>query len=350
MTDAATTVRELDGSADASLAAWNAYVDGHADGTLAHRAEWAGLFRRVFGKRGHLLVAERDGRQVGALPLVHMHSLLFGNYMVSVPYLNYGGVLADDEAAAAALLDAAAALAGGCGAASIELREQAERAGGMPCREDKVAMLLDLPETAEALSKALGSKLRSQIKRPQRENPQVRHGGLDCLDEFYTVFARNMRDLGTPVYSKRLFEEILRVFPAQSHIVVVRLAGRPAAAAFLLGHRGVLEIPWASSLREFNRVGVNMLLYWECLSHAIEHGYRVFDFGRSTVDAGTYRFKKQWGAQPKQLYWHYWLAPGAAMPNLKTDNPKFDLVIRTWQKLPLWFTNAVGPHIVKHLP
>jgi serine/alanine adding enzyme len=131
---------------------------------------------------------------------------------------------------------------------------------------------------------------------------------------------------------------------------VIRVAGHPAAAAFLLQGPQRMEIPWASSLRTYNRIGVNMLLYWEALKFSIARGCRVFDFGRSSIGSGTYRFKQQWGAQPRQLYWHYWLRTGNQPPALNPDNPRFRLAIRMWQRLPLAIANRLGPPIVRNLP
>lgn len=330
-------------------AAWSDYVERHPQATSAHQLQWKRLIERVFGKRCHYLQAFSGTTLVGVLPLVHMRSLLFGNYLVSVPYVNYGGVLADNAAAEAALLEEAAALARRLGGGSIEYRESVARDTEAPCRTDKVAMILQLPSTEEALAKQLGSKLRSQIKRPQRENPDSRVGREELLDDFYEVFARNMRDLGTPVYTKALFRSVLQEFPS-SYLIVIFLQGRPVSAALLMGYRDMLEIPWASTIEDVNPLSMNMLLYWEVLRSAVARGYQRFDFGRSTVDAGTFRFKKQWGAEPKQLYWYYWLDEGREMPNLKPDNPKFNLVIRCWQKLPVAVTQWIGPHIVKHLP
>jgi FemAB-related protein (PEP-CTERM system-associated) len=333
----------------ADEAEWNRYVDAHPLATAAHRAEWKKLIKRVFGKQSFYLIARSGSEIVGVLPLVHMRSLLFGNFIVSVPYLNYGGVLANNSAIEAKLLDEAARIAESVGATSVEYREQVQKPIDMPCRLDKVAMLLQLPETEEQLAKQLGSKLRSQIKRPQRENPQVTIGRSELVTDFYEVFSRNMRDLGTPVYSKNLFREVLETFPS-AYIIVIYWQGKPVATAFLLGYRGVLEIPWASTVQEVNHLSMNMLLYWEVLRSAIAKGYKEFDFGRSTKDAGTYRFKKQWGAEPKQLYWYSWLKAGESLPELKPDNPKFDLAIRVWKKMPLRLTKMCGPALVKHLP
>jgi FemAB-related protein (PEP-CTERM system-associated) len=221
---------------------------------------------------------------------------------------------------------------------------------GMPERIDKVSMRLDLPDDADELWTALGSKLRSQIKRPLREKPVVKAGGADLLDDFYKVFARNMRDLGTPVYSKTFFHTILEKFARQCHLVVIFKDNSPVAAGFLIGYEGVMEIPWASSVKEFNKYGFNMLMYWEALKLSVEHGYKKFDFGRSSHGSGTYRFKKQWGAQPVQLHWHYWLMDGDEVPMINPSNPKYNLAIKIWKRLPVPVANLIGPKLVKNLP
>lgn len=331
--------------------AWADYVARQPAATLYHDYRWRELIRSVFGHQSWYLRARApSGGIVGVLPLVRLNSRLFGDFLVSMPYFNYGGVLADDEVAAGALVAHAGQLAGRLGVQHVELRQTTRLPGGLPIRDDKVTMLLELPDDPDRLWHDIGAKRRAQVKRPLRERIEIHHGGTELLDDYYRVFARNMRDLGTPVYSRELFREILANFPGQTRIIVIRLDDRPVAAAFLIGHRGRLEIPWASSLREANPVGVNMLLYWEALKYAIEAGYRVFDFGRCSRDGGTYRFKKQWGAQEQPLYWQYWLRDGATLPRLNPDNPKYRLLIAMWQRLPLAIANRLGPGIVGQLP
>ena len=170
------------------------------------------------------------------------------------------------------------------------------------------------------------------------------------MDDFYAVFSRNMRDLGTPVYGKQFFRNILDAFPAQCRLMIVHLNNRPVAAGFLIGHRSTLEIPWASTLRDVNHLGMNMLLYWAVLKFGVKQDYSQFDFGRSSRDSGTFRFKQQWGACPRQLYWHYWLNNNEELPALNPDNPKYALAINLWRRLPLSVTEWLGPSIVKNLP
>jgi FemAB-related protein (PEP-CTERM system-associated) len=177
-----------------------------------------------------------------------------------------------------------------------------------------------------------------------------RLGAADILKDFYDVFSRNMRDLGTPVCGPEFFAEILRAFPANSRIGVVYLNKEPVAGGFLYGFRQVLEIPWASSDRRYNRLAPNMLLYRSVLEYACHEGYRVFDFGRSTPDSGTYRFKEQWGARPVQLNWHYWLSNGGPLPDLSPSNEKFRWAIFLWQRLPLFVAQCLGPAVIRHIP
>jgi FemAB-related protein (PEP-CTERM system-associated) len=178
----------------------------------------------------------------------------------------------------------------------------------------------------------------------------VTFGGEECLEDFYTVFARNMRDLGTPVYGKTFFSKILQYFAEHSRIVVIHIGNQPVAAAFLLGNKDTLEIPWASTIKDVNHLSMNMLMYWEVLKYAIENRYKYFDFGRSSKESGTFRFKQQWGAKPKQLFWHYWLAKNVELPKLNPDNPKYALAINIWKKLPINITKWLGPLIVRNLP
>ena len=281
--------------------------------------------------------------------MVRLKSRIFGDYMVSMPYFNYGGALTDSPNITRQLMTEAGALAERLGCAHIEFRDTAPQQPWV-VRTDKVVMELSLPESFESLWNMFGPKLRAQVRRPQKEGADIVWGNEELLSDFYSIFARNMRDLGTPVYPLRFFSAILHAFPKQTSIGIVRYMNRAVAGCFLVGFRERLEIPWASSLREFNSIGVNMLLYSESLKQAIEKGYRVFDFGRSSVGSGTYRFKKQWGARERQLYWHYWLRSGATLPNLTPNNRKYRLAIEVWKRLPLFVANRLGPVLVENLP
>ncbi len=333
-----------------NTAEWDAFVQSSSAASIYHLTRWRELIKDCFGHDCHYLQAlDANNSVVGVLPLVRLKSRLFGDYLVSVPYFNYGGAVALSAEIEVALMQSAEQLAQDIGVSHIEFRDTAERQC-WPKRTDKVAMLLPLPASVEQLGKQIGSKLRAQIKRAERENPEILQGGVELLDDFYTVFALNMRDLGTPVYGKEFFRKILQGFPDESRLIVLRHAGKPVSTAFLLTFKQGVEIPWASTLREVNKLSMNMLLYWEVLQYAIQRQADCFDFGRSSRDAGTYKFKKQWGAQELPLYWHYWLNDGGELPQLNPNNPKYQLAIKVWRRLPVALTKLIGPRIVKNLP
>ena len=332
-------------------ARWDQYVLSHPRATGYHLMAWRRVMEDVFGHATfYFTVTDEDQAVRGVLPLVFLSSRIFGRLLVSMPHVNYGGLLADTVEARDALLKTAIDLAREQRAAHIELRQSEGLGVEWPVKQHKVSMRLELPEHFEMLWEGFPSKLRSQIRRAQKAGMIVRAGREELLDGFYQVFSRNMRDLGTPVYARGVFEAILRAFPNETRICVVSMAGQPMAAGFLYGFRGGLEIVWASADRRHKQLAANMVLYSWALEYACREGCRVFDFGRSTPGEGTYRFKEQWGAKPVPLQWYYWLGHGAALPELSPQNPKFRFAIEVWKRLPVFVTKIIGPAIVRNIP
>jgi serine/alanine adding enzyme len=330
---------------------WDAYVASSEVSTNYHRYGWRQVVEKSFSHDTYYLVSGDSCSEIrGVLPLVHMKSALFGNFMVSLPFFNYGGILSNDEKTSLALLQEAENLCREIGATHIELRHRAKINGELVSKEHKVAMILDLEKDGESQWKAFDAKVRNQVRKAEKNGLRVVIGHFDLLDGFYEVFCRNMRDLGTPVYGKSFFKNVLETFPDSTRIISIVLKDRTIASGLLTWYRDTLEVPWASSIRDFLELCPNNLLYWEAIKFAIDTGSRKFDFGRSTPDEGTYRFKKQWGANPIPLYWQYLLEKGKPMPELNVKNPKFGKAIRIWQKLPVSFTKILGPHIVRNIP
>ncbi|HSL21163.1 MAG TPA: FemAB family XrtA/PEP-CTERM system-associated protein [Vicinamibacterales bacterium] len=337
--------------ADSDRLAWEDYVRESPSATCYHQIGWKRVIESSFRTKTFYLLSENSRTGIdGVLPLALLSSVPFGRFMVSLPYFNYGGICASAEHVRSELLRRAVEIARMQGAAHLEVRESAPPTDGLAVKTTKVAMRLALPSSAQALWTSFSSDIRRKVRRPQKEGLEARVEKAEALDAFYRVFAVNMRDLGTPVYPKSFFANVLREFPESTWICTVYRDSAPLAAGLLIGFRDTLEIPWVSSLRAYNHLYTNMLLYWTALSFACEHGYRVFDFGRSTMGGGTYRFKLQWGAVPTQLYWHYWLQREGAVPELNPDNPRYAMAIRVWQKLPVRLTTLIGPSIVRNLP
>jgi FemAB-related protein (PEP-CTERM system-associated) len=331
---------------------WDGYVARHSLATAYHSAAAVGIGARAFGLRTTFLVARDASQQIlGVLPLVEQSSLLFGRFLVSLPFVTYGGILADDAEVAVALVARAIDEARNRRAHHLELRHTVPvEAGGLVERLDKVSMVLPLPDSDQVLAQQLGSKLRSQIRRSEREQLELVWGGSELLDEFYAVFAPAMHVLGTPVYARRFFTVVYEALEKVAAVLCIRMRGSVHAAAILVRHGRRVEVPWAVASEDAKRRSVNMRMYWELLRHSIALGAEAFDFGRSTVDSGTYRFKAQWGAQPKQLHWHYWSPSGAPAPKLNQSNPKYATAAALWRRMPLWCANLIGPHLARKLP
>ncbi len=327
--------------------AWDAYVNARGDVAGYHAWRWREVFSNAFGHEPVYLVAHQGGVITGVLPIVQIKSLLFGRSLTSLPFLNYGGVMADSAEVGRALVDAAAAEASARKCRHLELRHVGAQFPNLPCKQHKVAMRVAI---GPGMWEGLDRKVRNQIRKAEKSGLTVERGGQELVGAFYSVFARNMRDLGTPVYSRRLFEEVLRVFPERARIHVVRLNGEPVAAGLTYRTPEMVQLPWASSLRSFNTLCPNVLLYWDAIQFASEHGASVFDMGRSTPNEGTFKFKAQWGAEPVPLHWEYQLMSQAELPNVSPANPKFQFMISLWQKLPLRLTLRFGPMIVRTIP
>jgi len=326
-------------------------VKNHPEGRIYQLSQWNEIVHDTFNHSNKFLQLKNNGSIEAILPLTEFNSFLFGRYSISLPFINYGGLLTNNDQHINEISDYLNSYRQNGNFSFVELRMDRPLETKMAVKEHKVTFLLDLPDNPDELWNSFKAKLRSQIRRPLKEDMFAASGNIELLEDFYRMFSINMRDLGTPALPKKFFRNILKTFPENSKIVCVYTKSKlPAAASFLVYFKDVCEIPWASSLSEYNRFSPNMLLYWESLKFAIEQNQKVFDFGRCTPEGGTYRFKKQWGAEEKPLYWYYQLPEDNELPELNPQNPKYDLAIKVWKKMPLFLTNFLSPKIIKNIP
>lgn len=332
---------------DSDRARWTGFVQGRAGATFCHLWEWRDVLRESFGLRPlYLLAEDESGALAGALPLVEMRAGI-AKHHISLPYLNYGGPLGTPEARRQ-LVEAAVAAAGERGAARLELRSRGTAEALNPSRA-KVTVVLPLPGTVEELwNGTFRSKLRSQIRRAQREEMEVRFGPGEKA-AFYDVFRRNMRDLGTPVLPRRFFDEVAARLGDRVEFASVRFGEVPVAAGCGFVFGGEFEISWASSLREYNAKAPNMLLYASLMEEMIRRGVTAFNFGRCTPGAGTHRFKLQWGGSDEPLNWTEWPGAGAARED-GSPGRVMQLASRAWQRLPLPVADLLGPRLAARMP
>lgn len=339
---------------------WDPFVRTSPGGTHCHLSGWRRIMERVLGHECLYLTArDEEGALEGILPIVAVRSQLFGRYLVSMPFLNYGGPLGSARARAAlaqwarqrAINDGADLLELRWRASAIQSDLEAETAPptGYEIHARKVTVVLPLPNDPEVMwTEGLKSKVRSQVRRPMKEGYEVRIGP-DEVGPFYDVFARNMRDLGTPVLDRRLFEEIARVFHESVTYATVYDHDTPIAAGCGFHFGDEFEITWASSLREYSRTAPNMLLYWRLIGHAIERGASVFNFGRCTPGGGTHRFKLQWGGVDESLPWATWSrGEDRATPN--PEQGRYRIATALWKRLPVLLTRLAGPYLARRIP
>jgi len=330
---------------------WDAFACRFGYAGFFHQTAWGQILKNAMGHEPYFLSARRGEDITGILPLVLVKSLLFGRFLVGLSYLNTGGVLGDCQESKRLLIDEAVRLADELQVRHLELRDEKDLDHPHLTEKmtAKIHMRLSLPDTSDALMAGFKSKLRSQVKKALGNGQEVHWGRERSLNDFYAVFSQNMRDLGTPVFPKKLFREILRHFPEEAELCILRQAGRPVAAGMLLHGPEITQVPSASTLREYNQTNANMRMYWHLLERAIERGQRTFDFGRSTLGGGTFKFKEQWGARPYPAIWQYYRREGSS-EDMRPENSKYDLLIKLWRQLPLSIANVLGPWIVRGIP
>jgi len=329
---------------------WDAFVASRGDAAGYHLWNWKAIFEHGLGHRTHYLLARAGQSVVGVLPLVEVRSWLFGRALSSLPYVNYGGVLAVGSEASEALIASATAIARQRRLDYLVLRHRTRQQPQMPARTHKVTMLLQLQDSVDGMWDALDRKVRNQVRKAEKSGLTIATGGAELLDQFYFVFARNMRDLGTPVYGRRLFREILRGQADTARLHVVHLNAEPIACALSYSYGRTVEVPSASSLREHRALCPNHLMYWSIIRSAILDGRSCLDFGRSTPGDGTYLFKEQWGATSEPLFWEYQLLGQSKLPADDRQSGQYQRRIEAWKRLPLPLTTMLGPQIARCVP
>ncbi|HET7218439.1 MAG TPA: FemAB family XrtA/PEP-CTERM system-associated protein [Vicinamibacterales bacterium] len=335
---------------DADREAWDDYVSATDRASFYHRYAWREINRESLGHESCYLAAIDAGRVVGILPFVHVDSRLFGNIACSMPFVNYGGPVGDSEEVETQLVTEATRVADEWGVEFLEIRARRHLGDTYPTSLHKVSMTVDLPADPDEMWKGFKTELRQHIRRGYKRGFSVVAGGVELVDDFFSVFAEAWRDMGTPVYSKEYLQRVARVFSGRIRICIAYHDSTPAAGSFQAYDGGIAEGLWLGTRAKYRHDYVGYVLYWELLKDAIAGGCRHFHLGRSTAQSGAEQFKKKWNAYPTQLYWQYVLRTRESIPQLNVMNPKFRLAIATWRRLPLFITNTIGPSLARNIP
>jgi FemAB-related protein (PEP-CTERM system-associated) len=334
-------------------AEWDAYVAAHRGATPFHSRAWCEAISRATGHRCHLVTArDAAGALTGVLPLHHVRSPLFGQALVGSGFAVGGGILADDPAVAATLATGAADMAKSLGLPSVELRGGPLPEGAGWRREEGVyaGFARDLAADEEAELLAIPRKQRAEVRKALGSDLTVTTG-RDAAErrDHYRVYAESVRNLGTPVFPRALFDAVLDAFDGDADILTVRDSGRPVASVLSLYWRGAVLPYWGGGTFEARRLRANELMYFALMRHARERGCTRFDFGRSKVGTGPFAYKKNWGFEPEPLVYARWLAPGERPRDTNPNSAKYRLQVDLWKKLPIWAANRIGPLIARGL-
>jgi len=324
--------------------AWDAFVARHPAATIFHTLKWRSVITQAFGHRSHYLVAKQNFHIIGVLPLFHINSRLFGSSLISVPFAELGGPLADDDMTALNLAEQAFKIGAEQQTEYVELRNR-QPIADLPTKSLYVNFRREILPDPEDNLQAIPRKARRMIRQGMKNNLKGTFGHHQ-LREFYEMLAHSYHQLGTPIFSRRLFSLFLRIFGDQANLLVIRTPdGNPIAGVLFFLFRDQVIPYYAGSLFSFRHLAPNDYMYWVLMEWGCKQGYRWFDFGRSKVDTGSYDFKRHWGFEPQPLAYQYHLITRKELPNLSPANPKYRRKIEFWKKMPYQLTKIFGPRI-----
>lgn len=329
--------------------AWDEYVLEHPNSTFYHQIGWKNVVEKSYGHKPYYLLAKEDGEIKGVFPLFLMKSMLFGRKLVSVPFAPYGGICADDLEIESVLIEEAKRIVNNNGADYLEIRCFSNKKSEFITNNAYYTLILKLEDDEDIIWTKISRKVRNAIRKAINSNlVYVMDNYYE--NDFYNIYSKNMRDLGAPVHAHSFYRNLLLEFPEQTKIAVVKYKSDVIGGIFLLYFKDTIISGWASSDKSYRMLNPNNLLYWEVIKCGCKEKFKYFDFGRSISDSGTYRFKKPWTAEPKQLYYHYYLNNVDTMPDTNQNNQKRKIFSKYWRKLPLPLANLVGTKIRRNFP
>lgn len=326
---------------------WNAYVGGHNTATFCHLAEWKTVLEKAYGMETHYLVGEVDGSIKGILPLAEVRSLFFGHTLVSTPFCVYGGVLSDSDEVAAALVNEAINIGEARGVDYIEFRNTGARLASWPSKEFYFTFEKKMHEDVEDNFRAIPRKQRAMVRKGI-ENGLVSEVDQD-VHRFFRVYSESVRDLGTPVYPCRYFEILMQVFNDCCRVLTILKDGQPVSSVLGFYYAGAVIPYYGGGTAQARKLKAHDFMYWELMRRSVEDGISVFDFGRSIKGSGSFSFKKNWGFEPKQLYYNQYFVNANEAPDLNPADLKYRLPVALWKRLPLPLANFIGPLVSRGL-
>ncbi len=337
---------------------WNVFVEASSQGTFFHLLDWRDLLARNFAYQPCYLYVEEEGEILGVLPLFLIRSLFFGTRLISIPLCVYGGVVSENKQARALLLQRARELAQRHEVSYLEIRGNPYASAGSVCQEDysqfnnndgHVTFIREIGTNHDENLVRIPRKQRRMIRQAQK------HGLLALMDDnrlrdCYLIYAESLRNLGTPVYAFDYINDLKRTFGDRCRVLIVEFQGKTVAAVLSFFYKDQVLPYYGGSLPDYRHLAPNDFMYWELMCFAATNGYKIFDFGRSKKDTGSFDFKRHWGFEPQPLPYFYYSVSTKEISDATVLNSKLQWAIKLWRRMPLKLTMAIGPRIAPHLP
>ena len=326
---------------------WDDYVNRHPESTFFHLSTWATIINKAFGHKIYYLYASRNNEIQGILPLVHIKSFLFGNALISQPFCVYGGILANNMDVQAELEIAACDLANKLQVDYLEMRNQSHSQANWPVKDLYVTFRKEVSDDNEKNMSEIPRKQRAVIRKGIKSDLYVKSD--ENVDMFFDIYSESVRNHGTPVFSKKYFKLLKEYFGPKCKILFAYKKDKPISCVMSFYYKNVVMPYYGGGLPDARKYNSFDYMYWELMCESVKDGPIVFDYGRSKVGSGSYRFKKHWGFEASELSYQYFLVKDKTMPNVSPNNPKYEMLIKLWRQIPLPIANILGPVISKDL-
>lgn len=326
---------------------WDAYVENHPDGTFFHKAGWQTVIEKSFGHKTFYLFVENKGEITGILPMAMVSSLLFGKALVSTPFCVYGGAIANDDKTLGLLYQEAGRLGKELKVTHFEIRNLNTKYSDWPEKDLYVTFRKEMSAEPDENMTAIPRKQRAMVRKGIKAG--LRTEITEDVEQFYNIYSLSVRNHGTPVFSKKYFEVLKTVFKKHCEIRVIYKADTPVSTVMTFYFKDEVMPYYGGGNLDARKHKAFDFMYWEIMKDVCQKGYRIFDYGRSKKGTGSYSFKKNWGFVPEPLHYQYNLLNTDSIPDVNPLNPKYQLFIKLWRRLPLSVANTIGPFISKSL-
>ncbi len=332
---------EIKQAQDSDDSLWDDYVNQHPDATFFHLFGWKKALEMSVKHKNYYLYALDGKAIVGVLPLGHIKSLLFGNTLVSTPFAVYGGILSDNDEIKALLRQAACDLAEELKVDHLELRNLKRENPDWPTKELYVYFKKELADNDDDNLKAIPRKQRAMVRKGIKAELSVEVN--QDVNPFFQAYSESVRNLGTPVFPKKLFQSLITVFSDKLDILTITKDDTLVASVMNFYFRDTVLPYYGGGTSSARFLKGNDFMYWSLMQHSVQKGIKQFDYGRSKEGTGSYSFKKNWGFVPQPLYYEYYLVKAKEISEINPLNPKYQLFIKLWRKLPLKLSQFLGP-------